>query len=228
MEPVVLPAAFPNLLVNGGTGIAVGMATNLIPHNLNEVISAICAQIDKPEITVAELMKKHIQGPDFPTGANIIGMEGIRNYFETGRGSIRIRATLTTETVKGGREIIVVTEIPYNVNRADLVSRIAELVNNKELPEVSDVRDESDHNTRVVIELKRDAISKVAINKLFKMTALETSFAVSQPAIDGGRPKILNLRELINCYIEHRREVVMRRTRYELREARRRAEVLEG
>jgi DNA gyrase subunit A len=227
-EPVVLPAAFPNLLVNGGTGIAVGMATNLIPHNLNEVISAICAQIDKPEITVAELMKKHIQGPDFPTGANIIGMEGIRNYFETGRGSIRIRATLTTETVKGGREIIVVTEIPYNVNRADLVSRIAELVNNKELPEVSDVRDESDHNTRVVIELKRDAISKVAINKLFKMTALETSFAVSQLAIDAGRPKTLNLKELINCYIEHRRDVVMRRTRYELREARRRAEVLEG
>jgi DNA gyrase subunit A len=227
-EPVVLPAAFPNLLVNGGTGIAVGMATNLIPHNLVEVINAICAQIDKPDITVAELMKKHIQGPDFPTGANIIGMEGIRNYFETGRGSIRIRATLTTETVKGGREIIVVTEIPYNVNRADLVSRIAELVNEKELPEVSDVRDESDHNTRVVIELKRDAISKVAINKLFKMTALETSFAVSQLAIDAGRPKTLNLKELINCYIEHRREVVMRRTRYELREAQRRAEVLEG
>jgi DNA gyrase subunit A len=227
-EPVVLPAAFPNLLVNGGTGIAVGMATNLIPHNLNEVIDAICAQIDKPDITVAELMKKHIQGPDFPTGANIIGMEGIRNYFETGRGSIRIRATLTTETVKGGREIIVVTEIPYNVNRADLVSRIAELVNNKELPEVSDVRDESDHNTRVVIELKRDAISKVAVNKLFKMTALETSFAVSQLAIDAGRPKTLNLQELINCYVEHRRDVVMRRTRYELREARRRAEVLEG
>jgi DNA gyrase subunit A len=227
-EPVVLPAAFPNLLVNGGTGIAVGMATNLIPHNLNEVIDAICAQIDKPEITVSELMKKHIKGPDFPTGANIIGMEGIRNYFETGRGSIRIRATLTTETVKGGREIIVVTEIPYNVNRADLVSRIAELVNNKELPEVSDVRDESDHNTRVVIELKRDAISKVAINKLFKMTSLETSFAVSQLAIDAGRPKTLNLKELINCYVEHRRDVVMRRTRYELREARRRAEVLEG
>ena len=227
-EPVVLPAAFPNLLVNGGTGIAVGMATNLIPHNLNEVIDAICAQIDKPEITVAELMKKHIKGPDFPTGANIIGMEGIRSYFETGRGSIRIRATLNTETLKGGKEIIVVTEIPYNVNRADLVSRIAELVNNKELTEVSDVRDESDHNTRVVIELKRDAISKVAINKLYKMTALETSFAVSQLAIDAGRPKTLNLKELINCYIEHRREVVLRRTRFELREAQRRAEVLEG
>jgi DNA gyrase subunit A len=227
-EPVVLPAAFPNLLVNGGTGIAVGMATNLIPHNLSEVIDAICAQIDKPTITVAELMKKHIKGPDFPTGANIIGMEGIKNYFETGRGSIRIRATLNTETLKGGKEIIVVTEIPYNVNRADLVSRIAELVNERQLPEVSDVRDESDHNTRVVIELKRDAISKVAVNKLYKMTALETSFAVSQLAIDAGRPKTLNLKELINCYVEHRREVVLRRTRFELREAQRRAEVLEG
>ena len=141
---------------------------------------------------------------------------------------MRIRATLNTETHKGGREIIVVTEIPYNVNRADLVTRIADLVNNKELPEVSDVRDESDHNTRVVIELKRDAIAKVAINKLYKMTALETSFAVSQLAIDAGRPKTLNLKELINCYVEHRREVVLRRTRFDLREAQRRAEVLEG
>jgi DNA gyrase subunit A len=227
-EPVVFPAAFPNLLVNGGTGIAVGMATNLVPHNLGEVIDAICAQIDRPEITTAELMKKHIMGPDFPTGANIIGTEGIRNYFETGRGSVRIRAKLHTESHKGGREIIVVTEIPYNVNRADLVERIAELVNGKELGEVSDVRDESDHNTRVVIELKRDAVTKVVINKLYKMTALETSFAVNQLAIDGGRPKTLNLKELINCFIEHRREVVMRRTRFDLREAQRRAEVLEG
>jgi DNA gyrase subunit A len=227
-EPVVFPAAFPNLLVNGGTGIAVGMATNLVPHNLGEVIDAICAQIDKPDITIPELMKKYIKGPDFPTGATIIGTEGIRNYFTTGRGSVRIRAKLNTETHKGGREVIVVTEIPYNVNRADLVSRIAELVNAKELTEVSDVRDESDHNTRVVIELKRDAIAKVAINKLYKMTALETSFAVSQLAIDAGRPKTLNLKELINCYVEHRREVVLRRTRFDLREAQRRAEVLEG
>jgi DNA gyrase subunit A len=227
-EPVVFPAAFPNLLVNGGTGIAVGMATNLVPHNLGEVIDAICAQIDKPDITIPELMKKYIKGPDFPTGATIIGTEGIRNYFTTGRGSVRIRAKLNTETHKGGREVIVVTEIPYNVNRADLVSRIAELVNAKELTEVSDVRDESDHNTRVVIELKRDAIAKVAINKLYKMTALETSFAVSQLAIDAGRPKTLNLKELINCYVEHRREVVLRRTRFDLREAQRRAEMLEG
>jgi DNA gyrase subunit A len=226
-EPVVLPAAFPNLLVNGGTGIAVGMATNLAPHNLSEVIDGICAQIDKPDITIPQLMK-HIKGPDFPTGALLLGMEGIKNYFETGRGSVRIRAKLHTESHKGGREIIVVTEIPYNVNRADLVARIAELVNGKELPEVTDVRDESDERTRVVIELRRDAVTKVAINKLYKMTALETSFAVNQLAIDGGRPKTLNLKELINCYIEHRREVVMRRTRYELREAQRRAELLEG
>ncbi len=155
-------------------------------------------------------------------------MEGIKNYFQTGRGSIRVRAKLSTETPKGGKENIIVHEIPFNVNRSELVSRIADLVNSKELTEVTDVRDESDENTRVVIELKRDAVTKVVINKLYKMTALETSFAVNQLAIDGGRPKTLNLKELINCYIEHRREVVMRRTRFELREAQRRAEALEG
>ena len=228
MEPVVLPAAFPNLLVNGGTGIAVGMATNLAPHNLTEVIDGICAQIDKPDITIAELMKKHVKGPDFPTGCTIIGIEGIKSYFETGRGSVKVRAKLHTEMPKGGKEQIIVSEIPFNVNRAELVSRIAALVNEKELTEVTDVRDESDESTRVVIELKRDAIAKVVINKLYKMTALETSFAVNQLAIDAGRPKTLNLKELINCYIEHRREVVMRRTRFELKEAQRRAEALEG
>jgi DNA gyrase subunit A len=228
MEPVVLPAAFPNLLVNGGTGIAVGMATNLAPHNLSEVIDGICAQIDKPDITVAELVKKYIKGPDFPTGCTIVGVEGIKNYTETGRGSVKIRAKLHTEMPKGGKEQIIVTEIPFNVNRAELVSRIAALVNEKELTEVTDVRDESDEATRVVIELKRDAIAKVVINKLYKMTALETSFAVNQLAIDAGRPKTLNLKELINCFIEHRREVVMRRTRFELREAQRKAEQLEG
>ncbi len=228
MEPVVLPAAFPNLLVNGGTGIAVGMATNLAPHNLTEVIDGICAQIDKPDITVAELVKKYIKGPDFPTGCTLIGMEGIRSYTETGRGSVKVRAKLHTESPKGGKDQIIVTEIPFNVNRAELVSKIAQLVNDKELTEVTDVRDESDESTRVVIELKRDAIAKVVINKLYKMTAMETSFAVNQLAIDGGRPKTLNLKELINCYIEHRREVVMRRTRHDLKEAQRRAEVLEG
>ena len=228
MEPVVLPAAFPNLLVNGGTGIAVGMATNLAPHNLTEVIDGICAQIDKPDITIAELMKKYVKGPDFPTGCTLIGMEGIKSYMETGRGSVKVRAKLHTEMPKGGKEQIIVTEIPFNVNRAELVSRIAALVNEKELTEVTDVRDESDESTRVVIELKRDAIARVVINKLYKMTAMETSFAVNQLAIDGGRPKTLNLKELINCYIEHRREVVMRRTRFELREAQRKSEQLEG
>ena len=228
MEPVVLPAAFPNLLVNGGTGIAVGMATNLAPHNLTEIIDGICAQIDKPDITIAELMKKHIKGPDFPTGCSLLGTEGIKSYCETGRGSVRMRAKLHTETPKGGKEQIIVTEIPFNVNRAELVSRIAQLVNEKEITDITDVRDESDESTRVVIELKRDAVTKVVINKLYKMTSLETSFAVNQLAIDGGRPKTLNLKELINCYIEHRREVVMRRTRFELREAQRRAELLEG
>ena len=227
MEPVVLPAAFPNLLVNGGTGIAVGMATNLAPHNLSEVIDGICAQIDKPDITIPQLMK-HIKGPDFPTGCHVVGIEGIKNYFMTGRGSVKARAVLHTETPKGGKENIIVTEIPFNVNRAELVKRIADLVNEKELSEITDVRDESDERTRVVIELKRDAIAKVVINKLYKMTAMETSFAVNQLAIHGNRPKTLNLKELINCYIEHRREVVMRRTRHDLREAQRRAENLEG
>jgi DNA gyrase subunit A len=227
MEPVVLPAAFPNLLVNGGTGIAVGMATNLVPHNLTEVIDGICAQIDKPDITIPQL-NKIIKGPDFPTGCSLLGIEGIRNYMQTGRGNVRVRAKLHTETPKGGKEQIIVTEIPFNVNRAVLVSRIAELVNTKEITDITDVRDESDESTRVVIELKRDAVTKVVINKLYKMTAMETSFAVNQLAIDGGRPKTLNLKELINCYIEHRREVIMRRTRFELREAQRRAEALEG
>ena len=190
MEPVVLPAAFPNLLVNGGTGIAVGMATNLAPHNPTEVIDGICAQIDKPDITITEL-SKIIKGPDFPTGCTLIGLEGIRSYFETGRGSVKVRAKLHTEMPKGGKEQIIVTEIPFNVNRAELVARIAALVNEKELTEITDVRDESDESTRVVIELKRDAIAKVVINKLYKMTALETSFAVNQLAIDGGRPKTL-------------------------------------
>jgi DNA gyrase subunit A len=227
MEPVVLPAAFPNLLVNGGTGIAVGMATNLAPHNLGEVIDAICAQIDKPDITIPQLMK-HVKGPDFPTGCHLVGIEGIKNYFTTGRGSVKVRAVVGTEQMKGGKENIIVSEIPFNVNRAELVKRIADLVNEKELPEISDVRDESDERTRVVIELKRDANPKVVINKLYKMTAMETSFAVNQLAIDAGRPKTLNLKELINCYIEHRREVVMRRTRHDLKEAQRRAEQLEG
>ncbi len=229
-EPTVFPAAFPNLLVNGGTGIAVGMATNMAPHNLGEVIDGVCAQIDHPEITIPQLMK-HIKGPDFPTGCMVCGLEGIKQYFTTGRGSVKIRGKVGVEQLKGGREQIVITEIPYNVNRAELVSRVAALVNEGEVKEFKDitaVRDESDENTRVVIEIKRDAVPKVVINNLYQHTSLETSFAVNALAIDHGKPKTLNLKELIGCYIEHRREVVLRRTRFQLGKAEERAEILEG
>ena len=226
-EPVVFPAAFPNLLVNGGTGIAVGMATNIPPHNLGEIIDGITAQIENPEITIKDLMK-FIKGPDFPTGSMICGREPIKQYFETGRGSVKVRGKIGIEQMKGGKEQLVVTEIPYNVNRAVLVERIAELVNEKVITDITAVRDESDENTRVVIELKRDGIPKVVINNLYKFTSLETTFSVNMLAIDHGRPKILNLKELITCYIDHRREVVLRRTRFELKKAEERAETLEG
>jgi len=226
-EPTVFPASIPNLLVNGGTGIAVGMATNIPPHNLGETIDAVCAQVDNPDITLDELMK-HIKGPDFPTGCQLCGVGGIRQYFETGRGSVKVRGRAGVEEIKGGREQIVITEIPYNVNRATLVERIAGLVNEKIITDISAIRDESDENTRVVVELKRDAIPKVVINNLYKHTALESSFAVSMLAIDRGRPKLLSLKEAIACFIEHRREVILRRTRFLLREAETRAEKLEG
>jgi DNA gyrase subunit A len=226
-EPTVFPAALPNLLVNGGTGIAVGMATNIPPHNLGEVIDGICAQIDNPEITLDQLMK-HVKGPDFPTGCAVCGVSGLKQYLETGRGSMKVRGKAGVEELKGGREQIVITEIPYNVNRATLVERIASLVNEKVLTEISAVRDESDENTRVVIELKRDANPKIVINNLYKHTAMESSFAVIMLAIDHGRPKLLSLKEANACYIEHRREVVLRRTRFELRKAEERAETLEG
>lgn len=226
-EPTVFPAAIPNLLVNGGTGIAVGMATNIPPHNLGETIDAVCAQVDNPDITLDELMK-HIKGPDFPTGCQLCGVSGIRQYFETGRGSVKVRGRAGVEEIKGGREQIVITEIPYNVNRATLVERIAGLVNEKIITDISAIRDESDENTRVVIELKRDAIPKVVINNLYKHTALESSFSISMLAIDRGRPKLLSLKEAIACFIEHRREVILRRTRFLLREAEGRAEKLEG
>jgi len=227
MEPSVLPAAFPNLLVNGGMGIAVGMATNMAPHNLGEVIDGICAQIDNPSITIPELTK-FIKGPDFPTGGFICGIEGIHNYFKTGRGSIKLRGRIGVEEIKGNREQLVITEIPYNVNRAGLEEQIAGLVQEKIITEISAMRNESDENCRLVIELKRDASPRVVINNLFKHTQLETSFSVNALAIDHGKPKTLNLKEIIQCYIEHRREVVLRRTRFELRKAEERAELLEG
>jgi DNA gyrase subunit A len=226
-EPTVFPSAFPNLLVNGGTGIAVGMATNIPPHNLGEVINGICAQIDDPDITLDQL-REFVKGPDFPTGCAILGVAGIRQYLETGRGSMKVRGKAGVEELKGNREQIVITEIPYNVNRATLVERIAQLVNDKVLSDITAIRDESDENTRVVIELKRDGNPKVVINNLYKHTAMESSFAVHMLAIDHGRPKLLPLKVANQAYIEHRREVVLRRTRFELRKAEERAETLEG
>jgi DNA gyrase subunit A len=226
-EPSVFPAAFPNLIVNGGTGIAVGMATNMAPHNLGEVIDGICAQIDRPAITIPELMK-FIKGPDFPTGGFICGVEGIKNYFMTGKGSVKLRGRVGVEEMKGNREQIIITEIPFNVNRAALEEKIAELVNEKIITEISGMRNESDENTRLVLELKRDANPKVVINNLYQHTQLEVTFSVNALAIDHGKPKTLNLKEMIQCYIEHRREVILRRTRFELRKAEERAELLEG
>lgn len=225
-EPVVFPAAFPNLIVNGGTGIAVGMATNMPPHNLGEVVDAVCAQVDNPAITSGELMQ-FIQGPDFPTGCVIQGTSGIREYIETGHGAVRIRGQ--AEVVENGnREQIIVTEIPFNVNRAELVKRIAELANEKVITEISSVRDESDENTRVVIDLKRDARAQVVLNNLYKHTALETSFSIHMLAIDGGKPRVLSMKDAIACYIEHRREVIIRRTRYLLKQAEVKAEKMEA
>src|SRR5437773_393689 len=226
-EPSVLPAAFPNLLVNGGTGIAVGMATNMPPHNLGEIIDGICAQIDNPAIAIAELMT-FVKGPDFPTGGMICGIEGIQNYFKTGRGSLKLRGKVGLEEMKGGREQLVITEIPFNVNRAALEQQIANLVNEKIITDIVAMRNESDENCRLVLDLKREAIPKVVINNLYKHTQLEVSFNVINLAIDHGRPKELPLKELIQCYIEHRREVVLRRARFELKKAEERAEILEG
>jgi len=226
-EPTVFPAAFPNLLVNGGTGIAVGMATNMPPHNLGEVIDGICAQIEDPTISIPGLMR-FIKGPDFPTGGFICGVEGIKNYFETGRGSIKLRGKIGSEELKGNREQLVITEIPFNVNRAALESSIADLVNQKVITDISAMRNESDEHCRLVIELKRDALPKVVINNLFQHTQLEISFSVNALAIDHGKPKTLNLKQLISAYIDHRREVILRRTRFELRKAEERAELLEG
>jgi DNA gyrase subunit A len=226
-EPAVFPSAFPNLLVNGGTGIAVGMATNMPPHNLGEVIEGICLQIDNPNVTIDDLAQI-IKGPDFPTRGFIMGLAGIKSYFHEGRGSVKLRGKIGVEQLKGNREQLVITEIPYNVNRAALEERIAELVNEKIITDISAMRNESDENTRLVLELKREAIAKVVINNLYKHTAMESSFSANMLAIDHGKPKRLSLKDAIAAYIEHRREVVLRRTRYLLREAEQRAETLEG
>ena len=226
-EPTVLPCALPHLLMNGSTGIAVGMTTNIPPHNLQELVDATCHIIDKPSATVEDL-EKIIIGPDFPTGGVINGKDGIKQYLRTGRGIVRVRGVAHTEEIKNGKEQVVLTELPYNVNRAALVKHIADLCSEKVLDEVADLRDESDENTRVVIELKRGENPKVVINKLYKLTNFENSFGVILLALDKRRPKQMNIRELLECFVEHRRDVVTRRTRFRLRKAEDRAHILEG
>ena len=226
-EPSVLPASLPNLLLNGSTGIAVGMTTNIPPHNMDELISGIVALIDNPSLPIDELMR-HIPGPDFPSGGAVVGRSGIESYMRTGRGIVRMRGVIHTEELKNGKEQLVVTEIPYNVNRATLVKKIADLISHKIIEGVSDLRDESDENTRIVLELKRGEVPRVIVNKLFKHTALESSFGVILLALDKRRPKQMNIKEMIECYIEHRREVVYRRTQFQLRKAEDRAHILEG
>ncbi|HET6981336.1 MAG TPA: DNA gyrase subunit A, partial [Myxococcaceae bacterium] len=228
-EPLVLPARFPNLLVNGSSGIAVGMTTNIPPHNMREVIDGTLHLIDHPKATVRELMQ-HIPGPDFPTFGFILGREGIQRAYETGRGQITLRARHVIETTaKGERESIVINEIPYQVNKARLTEKIAELVRDKKIDGISQIRDESDRRgMRLVLELKRDAISGVVLNNLFANTPLQTTFGIVLLAIDGGQPRTLNLRELLERFVSHRREVVTRRSRFELRNAERRMHVVEG
>jgi len=227
-EPTVLPAKFPNLLVNGASGIAVGMATNMAPHNLTEVINGIIEYIDNRDITIPELMK-FIKAPDFPTGGIIYGYEGVKDAFETGRGRIVMRAKAIFETSKTGKDQIVVNEIPYQVNKSTLIKQTADLVNDKVIEGISDVRDESDRDgMRIVFDLKRDAVPNVVLNKLFKFTQLQTSFSVNNVCLVKGRPEILNLKGLITNFVAHRHEVVVRRTQYELAEAEKRAHILEG
>ncbi|MBL4653631.1 MAG: DNA gyrase subunit A [Flavobacteriales bacterium] len=227
-EPTVLPAAFPNLLVSGASGIAVGMATNMAPHNLTEVINGTIAYIDNRDIDVAGLME-YVKAPDFPTGGIIYGYEGVKNALETGKGRVVMRAQSTIEETASGREQIIVTEIPYQVNKADMIKRTADLVNDKKIEGISDIRDESDRNgMRIVYELKRDAITNVVLNNLFKYTALQTSFSCNNIALVGGRPVVCNLKDLIHHFVEHRHEVVIRRTKYDLRKAEDRAHILEG
>jgi DNA gyrase subunit A len=227
-EPTVLPTRIPNLLVNGASGIAVGMATNMPPHNLTEVVNGIIAYIDNNDIDIAGLME-HIKAPDFPTGGTIYGYEGVKQAFEEGRGRIVMRAKANIEEIREGREAIIVTEIPYQVNKAEMIKKIAELVNDEKIDGISDIRDESDRSgMRVVFELKRDAIPNVVLNKLYKYTQLQSSFSVNNIALVDGRPEMLNLKLLIKYFVDHRHEVVVRRTRYELRKAEERAHILEG
>ena len=234
-EPLVLPSRYPNLLVNGSAGIAVGMATNIPPHNLGEVIDATVAYIDDPEMDAPALMQ-HIPGPDFPTGGTIVGRTGIKEAYETGRGRVVLRGKAHIEPLRQGKEAIIVTEMPYQVSKGDgrndgsgLIKKIAEVVQNGKIPQISDLRDESDkRGTRLVIELKRDAIPKVVLNNLYKFTPLQTTFGVNMVALVDGVPRTLGLVPLIKNYVDHQRDVIVRRTKYELRRAEARAHILEG
>ena len=227
-EPTVLPTKVPLLLLNGSSGIAVGMATNMAPHNLTECCDAICAYIDNPEITVEELMH-HIKGPDFPTGGIIQGRQGIKDAFETGRGRIVIRSKTEIEVSDSGRETIVVTEIPYMVNKREMIEKIAELVENKKIDGIAYINDETTmKGVRIVIRLKKDANSNVVLNTLFKYTPLQSSFSVNNVALVNGRPRTLNLKQLIKYFVRHRHEVILRRTKFDLEKAQKRAHILEG
>jgi DNA gyrase subunit A len=227
-EPSVLPAKFPNLLVNGTSGIAVGMATNMAPHNLSEVVDGVVAYIRNRDITIAELME-YITAPDFPTGGTIYGVEGVRSGYETGRGRVVVRAKAAFETLPSGKEQIIVTEIPYMVNKANMIEKTAALINEKKIEGISDLRDESDRDgLRIVYDLKRDAMPNVVLNNLYKYTQLQSSFGVNNVALVNGRPMTLNLKDLIRHFVDHRHEVVVRRTEYELAEAQKRAHILEG
>lgn len=228
-EPTVLPSRFPNVLVNGGTGIAVGMATNIPPHNLGEVIDATIALINNPDITIKELMEEYIFGPDFPTGALLLGRSGIKSAFETGRGSVVMRAKVAIEEMKNGKTRLVVTEIPYQVNKATLVEKIATLVRDKEIDGITDLRDESNREgIRIVIELRREVQAEVVLNQLYRLTALQSSFGVNMLALVNGRPELLNLLQVLSHYRDHQIEIVTRRTQFELKKAEDRAHILQG
>ena len=228
-EPTVLPARIPALLVNGASGIAVGMATNMLPHNLSEAIDACIQYVENKEVTVEELMQ-FVKAPDFPTGGTIHGMDGVRQAFLTGRGRVVLRGKATIEPMdRGDREQIIINEIPYQVVKSDMIKKIADLVEEKKIDGISDVRDESDRDgIRVVIELKRESVSSVVLNQLYSMTPLQTSYGVNNVALVGGRPMILNLRDMIRHFVDFRHEVVVRRTKYELKEAEKRAHILQG
>jgi len=232
MEPTVLPSKFPNLLVNGSTGIAVGMATNIPPHNVAEVCDALLLVINEPDCGFKDGFKdiiKLLPGPDFPTGGIICGRKGIMDAYTTGRGHLKVRGKVAVETNKKGRERIVVTEIPYMVVKTTIVSKIAECVHNNTLPEVADVRDESDrHGLRIVVDLKKDADAEIALNKLYRYTLLQTTFAIANIALVNSRPETLNIREMLDCFIEHRKIVIRRRSRFLLKRCRNRAHILEG